>query len=178
MQKNLALTLTGRDRIGIVEQVTKLVLYCGGNVESSRMTRLGGEFAMLMLVTVPEQKIEELNDSINSLQGQGFTVTSCQTEGSAPVKYAGWIPYQVEVNGADHEGIIHLIAHHLAEHNINIETMDTNMVKAPMSGTPLFMMTAVILAPSDLSYQELQNDLKTIADELNMDINISSYTGK
>jgi len=178
MQKNLVLTITGRDRIGIVEQVTKLVLNCDGNVDSSRMARLGGEFAMLMLVTVPEQKIEILNDSINSLQGEGFTVTSCQTEGRAPVKYAGWIPYQVEVNGADHEGIIHHIAHHLAEHNINIETMDTNMVKAPMSGTPLFMMTAVVLAPPDLSYHELQNDLKTIADDLNMDIHISSYTGK
>jgi len=55
MRTNIVFTLTGPDRIGIVESVTKMLLGHGANVESSRMTRLGGEFAMLMLVSMPEQ---------------------------------------------------------------------------------------------------------------------------
>ena len=51
MQRNLVLTLTGPDRIGIVEGVTKLLVDRDGNVEMSRMARLGGEFAILMLVS-------------------------------------------------------------------------------------------------------------------------------
>ena len=178
MRKDLILTLTGRDRIGIVEKVTKLVLNCDGNVESSRMARLGGEFAMLMLISVPDQELEELRQGINSLQDEGFTVTSCETEHDDPRKYIGWMPYQVQVNGADHEGIIHHIARHLAKHSINIETMDTDMVKAPMSGTPLFVMKAIVLVPPNLLYHKLENELETIGDDLNVDIKFLPYTGK
>ena len=50
MQNNFVLTVTGPDRIGIVERVTGLLFERGANVETSRMARLGGEFAMLLLV--------------------------------------------------------------------------------------------------------------------------------
>ena len=53
MKRNFVLTLTGPDRIGIVDRVTGLLLDRGGNVETSRMARLGGEFAVLMLVSLP-----------------------------------------------------------------------------------------------------------------------------
>ena len=56
MQKNFVLTVTGPDRIGIVERVTGLLFEHGGNVETSRMARLGGEFAILMLVSMPEER--------------------------------------------------------------------------------------------------------------------------
>ena len=55
MKRNLVLTLTGPDRIGIVDRVTGLLLDRGGNVETSRMARLGGEFAVLMLVSLPSE---------------------------------------------------------------------------------------------------------------------------
>ena len=178
MQKKLVLTLTGSDRIGLVEQVTKLVLECDGNVESSRMARLGGEFAMLMLISIPDQKLVKLSGVIEILLGQGFTVTSCQTEVSDPNQFSGWLPFQVEVHGADHEGIIHNIAQYLAAHQVNIETMDTNMVKAPMSGTPLFLMNAIVLVPPDLSFHAIQDELEMVGDNLNVDIHFKPYTGQ
>jgi glycine cleavage system transcriptional repressor len=177
MRKNLVLTLTGHDRIGIVERVTKLVLDSGGNVDSSRMARLGGEFAMLMLVSLPENRYEELNQNLNELREDDFTMTMCPTMLTDPEQFVGWMPYQVQVSGADHEGIVHNIAYHLAEHGINIETMDTNMVKAPMSGTPLFTMTAVVLVPPRLPFHDLEDDLEAIGDSLNVDIEISPYKG-
>lgn len=177
MMKNLVLTLTGHDRIGLVEMVTKLVLDNGGNVDSSKMARLGGEFAILMLVSVPSPRFDELNNGINGLQSEGFKVTTCETSNEDPQKFAGWFPYQVLVKGADHEGIIHQITRSLVEYGANIETMDTNMVKAPMSGTPLFMMTAIILVPPDLSYGKLQDEMVTIGDDMNVDIDVLPYTG-
>ena len=177
MRENLVITLTGHDRIGIVEQVTKRVLENGGNVDASRMSRLGGEFAVLMLISVPAEQFAELNQAAQNLRDEGYIVATCRTEQSAPGKFAGWMPYQVEVSGADHEGIVHHIAHHLAERRANIETMDTGMVQAPMSGTPLFTMTAVVLVPPDLSYHTLQTELETIGNDLNVDIEVSPYTG-
>ena len=178
MRKDLVLILTGHDRIGIVEQVTKEVLKYGGNIEASRMARLGGEFAMLMLVSVPAGELEKLSQGVDSLRDEGYEVTVRQTEQSDPVQYAGWMPYQVEVSGADHEGIIHHITHRLSEQGINIETLDTSMVEAPMSGTPLFMMAAVVLVPPALSYRALQDDLRTVGDGLNVDVEVSPYTGQ
>lgn len=175
MRKNLILTLTGRDRVGIVEQVTKTVLQQGGNVEASKMARMGGEFAMLMHISVPDQQFDTLQQGILSLRDDGFTVTACSTEHSDPDRYRGWIPYQIEVHGADHEGIIHTITHRLAQHNINVETMDTGTITAPMSGTLLFTMQATVLVPPNLPYRTLEDDLEKLGYELNVDIDVAPY---
>ncbi len=47
----IVLSALGRDRTGIVQDITEVILNCGGNIEESRMTTLGAEFAMLMLVS-------------------------------------------------------------------------------------------------------------------------------
>ena len=177
MRKHLVMTLTGHDRVGIVEDVTKLLLGYDGNVEASRMSRLGGEFAMLMLLSVPAAKFEALSQGVLSLKDEGYAVTTRPTKRGYSAKYAGWLPYQIHVSGADHEGIIHHITHHLAQRGINIETMDTGMTYAPMSGTPLFTMTAIVVVPADLPYHNWRDELEAIGDSLNVDTEVSPYTG-
>ncbi len=177
MRKHLVFTLSGPDRVGLVEEITGILLEHGGNVESSRMTRLGGEFVILMLISMPEENFDTLRQGIRSLRDEGYKVTTRQTERGYAAKYEGWLPYQVKVNGADNEGIIHHVARHMAKQGINIETMDTGMVRAPMSGTPLFTMTAVVMAPPELSYPGWGDDLADVGDRLNVDIEVSTYTG-
>jgi len=177
MRNKLVITLSGKDKIGIVEQVTKQILDCGGNVDSSRMARLGGVFTMLMLVSIDENKFDNLKQCIDALKSEGYTVTTCKTETSKPGDTQGWLPYKLEVNGADHEGIIYKITQQLKERSINVETMDTGMVDAPVSGTPLFMMTATLLVPPGISTRALQDDLTTVGDTLNIDIEVSPYKG-
>lgn len=177
MQKNLVLTLTGPDRVGLVEDVTELLLEYQGNVEASRMSRLGGEFAMLMMVSVPEENFEAMRDRIRGLRDEGFKVTTRETKRGVSRKYAGWLPYRVEVTGADHEGIIHDIAQHLAEQGINIETLDTGTIPAPMSGAPLFTMKAIVLVPPALSFTEWRDDLEEVGDKLNVDTEVVPYKG-
>ena len=41
MQMEFVLTLTGHDRVGIVKEITNVLVRHGGNVENSRMARLG-----------------------------------------------------------------------------------------------------------------------------------------
>ncbi|MBI5822958.1 MAG: transcriptional regulator [Chloroflexi bacterium] len=171
MPKNIVLTLTGRDKIGLVDHVTSLMVKRGGNVESSRMARLGGEFAMLMLVTVSDNEFANLDQDLQQLRGEGYQVTLLQTEDVAK-KYAGWLPYEIEVTGADHEGIIHDISHHLATQGINIESMDTNSAPAPMSGTPLFTMKGVVLVPPALNFHEWSDALEEIGDTLNVSVKV------
>jgi glycine cleavage system transcriptional repressor len=178
MRKNFVITLTGSDRVGIVDSVAEILVNVDGNVETSRMARLGGEFAMLMLVSVEEKKLGKLEQSVMSLREQGFQVTTKQTELNIEQKYAGWLPYQIEVHGADHEGIVHKVAHYLTERGINIETMDTGIVPAPMSGTLFFSMNAVVVVPPTLSKKDWQADLDDVADHLNVEIKVSAYKAK
>jgi len=171
MPKNIVLTLTGRDKVGIVESVTSVIAKRDGNVESSRMARLGGEFAMLMLVTVSDKEFASLDQDFQQLRGEGYQVSLLQTEDDSK-KYAGWLPYEIEVTGADHEGIIHDISHHLAAQGINIESMDTSSTPAPMSGTPLFMMKGVVLVPPQLHFHVWSDALEEVGDKLNVSVKV------
>ena len=177
MQKYLVVTVFGQDRPGIVNYISKRVLEYHGNVEASRMARLGGGFAILMMVSIQKDKFDALCDGMHRLRDEDYQVTLQETERDTSIKYNGWLPYQVEVTGADHEGIIHDLTRYLTEQNINIETMDTNVIKAPMSGTPLFKMVGLIVVPPELSYSDLKDDLTHIADKLGVDTDLSPYAG-
>lgn len=172
MSKNIVLTLTGKDKIGLVDAVTSIIVKRGGNVEASRMAHLGGEFAMLMLVTIADAEFSNLDLAFQSLREEGYQVTLVQTEGDSK-KYSGWLPYEIEVTGADHEGIIHEVSHHLAKQGINIESMDTSSTPAPMSGTPLFMMKGVVLVPPKLNFHEWSDALEEIGDRLNVNVQVA-----
>lgn len=172
MHKQLVITVTGNDRVGIVDDVTKIILTYHANVDASRMARLGGEFAMLMLISVAEEQRSGLEEALNSLRTQGFELGIRPTETSSAQKYAGWQSYRIDVQGADHEGIIHEVAHRLAKQGANVETIDTGTEDAPFGGTKLFTMKATVLAPPGLSLASLQEELDAVEQELNVDITV------
>ncbi len=173
MRKTVVITLTGHDRVGLVEQVTGILLRFDGNVESSRMARLGGEFAMLALISLPEKQLPLLEAGLLELVTQGFKVTSSPTSSSSQSELTDELFYQIDVKGADHEGIIHQVAQHLRKYGINIETADTDVIKAPMSGTPFFNMTASIAVPHDVGNTNWISDLDDVAHQLDVDIQIT-----
>jgi glycine cleavage system transcriptional repressor len=173
MQRNLVLTLTGPDRIGIVDNLTGLLLGRGGNVEMSRMARLGGEFAILMLVSLPADQFAGLEEDLESLTAQGYKVTTAQARPTPAEARPGWKPYRIEVRGADNEGIIQEVARYLSQRGINIESMDSETTPAPVSGTPLFTMTAAVAVPPDLSGRGWEAGLDEISGRMNLEIRVA-----
>ena len=171
MRKQLVLTASGRDGVGIVDEMTELLLRWEGNVESSRMVRLGGDFAMLMFVTAPEDKIEGLRAALAEIHYAKYDVHTRLSEVET-VEESAAIPCAITVLGADHMGIIHQVARYLAEQGINLETMTTEVVAAPMSGTPLFTMSAVVRVPPQLEIGDLREALAFIADELGVEAKV------
>ncbi len=171
MRKQLVLTASGRDQVGVVDEMTELLLRWEGNVEASRMVRLGGDFAMLMFVTAPEDKIESLRAALAEVHYAKFDVHTRLSEVEV-VEESAAIPCAITVLGADHMGIIHQVARYLAEQGINMETMTTEVVAAPMSGTPLFTMSAVVRVPPQLEISDLREALAFIADELGIEAKV------
>lgn len=174
MSRDFVLTLTGPDRIGIVERVTGVLLGRGGNVETSRMARLGGEFAMLMLISLPEDRIAGLDGDLADLAALGYKVTTTPAGRAGTGTHEGWRPYRIEVRGADHEGIIHEVARYLSGRGINIESADSETTLAPISGSPLFAMTAEVAVPPDLAGHGWEVGLGELGERLNLEIRLSA----
>jgi glycine cleavage system transcriptional repressor len=172
MRKQLVLTASGRDRPGVLEELTKLILRHEGNVETSRFQRLGGDFALLMFVTAPERQIDKLRQVLGELHFVKFDVQTRLSEVAEPQEPAPSTECAITVLGADHLGIIHEVTRYLSEQGINVETMNTEVTAAPMSGTPLFSMSAVVRVPSKLSMDDLREALDFIGDELSVDTQV------
>jgi glycine cleavage system transcriptional repressor len=171
MRKQLVVTAAGRDRIGVVEEMAKIILRHDGNVESSRMVRLGGDFAMLMFVTAPEETVDDLRKALSEVHYSRYDVQTRLSEVSEPEETSA-VPCAITILGADHMGIIHQISRYLAEQGINVETMTTEVVAAPMSGSPLFTMSAVVKVPPQLEVEDLREALEFIGDEVGVDTKV------
>jgi len=168
----LVITLIGPDKRGIVADVTEAVHDHRASIEESRMTRLGGEFAIIMLISLTAEIIEPFSTALKKFEEQGLTVSIRETNLLRPEKFQGFVPYEVSVWGADHSGIVHAVAEYLTDQNIQVEDVETHVSKAPITGTPLFSMNAIVQAPPELSLPELREKLEDIGDELGVDIDV------
>jgi glycine cleavage system transcriptional repressor len=115
------ITVTCPDRPGVVERVTEVVVAHGANWEASRMARLGGEFAGIVLVSVAEQHADALAQSLSGLSDDQMTVEVRVTRPS-PAVAAGLRSCQIQLTGADHEGIVHTVAAYLASQGSTSKT--------------------------------------------------------
>lgn len=174
MRSNIVLTLTGADRVGLVEEVTKVLLDLGCNIETSRMERLGGEFAMLVLVSVSPEQAAGLDAALAPLGERGHKLTISHTRGADAETRAGWHSYRIEVDGADHEGIAHEIVSGLSRRGISIESMETSVSPAPISGAPLFAMKAVVVVPPELPEERWLAALDDAGRQSNVDVRVSA----
>jgi len=172
VRKQLVLTASGRDRPGILEEVTRLIVRHDGNVESGRFQRMGCDFAMMMFVTAPEDQIDALRDTLSELHFVKFDVQTRLSEVTDAPEETGATVCSITVVGADHMGIIYQVTRYLADQGVNVESMATEVVAAPMSGTPLFTMSAVVRVPNKLSIEDLREALEYIGDELGVDTEV------
>ena len=174
MRKQLVLTASGRDRPGILEEVTRLIVKHDGNVESGRFQRLGGDFAMMMFVTAPEDEIDALRGTLSELHFVKFDVQTRLSEVTDGEDETGATVCSITVVGADHMGIIYQVTRYLADQGVNVESMATEVAAAPMSGTPLFTMSAVVRVPHKLSIEDLREALDFIGDEVGVDTEVQT----
>ena len=172
MSSYIVVTATGSDRPGIVQRVTEALVAHGANLEESRMAQLGGEFAAVMLVSVPEDRVPALKEAMAALAEHGLSVSTKPTS-RRPGMFQGYVPYEVFLTGADHQGIVHAVADFLARQGINIESLETEVSNAPETGAQLFAMHATVQAPPAIPFKELKRRLAEIADRFGVDIEVT-----
>jgi glycine cleavage system regulatory protein len=171
----LTLTLIGRDRPGLVRALSERVAVVGGNWLESRMARLAGRFAGVVLVDVPEDGAERLARDLDALEAEGLRVAVARgplgAEGAAPPA-AGRHALTLELVGQDHPGIVRDIARALAGRGVNIEELATEVASGSFSGERLFRATARLSAPAELPTEALRDTLEALANELMVDVEL------
>jgi len=168
MQNLLVLSAIGQDRAGIVQSISHAVTDCGCNITDSRMTVLGGEFAVIMLLGGTWGAIVKLENSLPRLEKKlDLIIVSKRTE-TRPIT-RNQLSYMVEVVSMDHPGIVHDIAKFMSERQINIEDLSTSSYAAAHTGTQMFSMNMSISIPADLSIAALRNEFMDMCDDLNLD---------
>ena len=165
---SLIISAVGSDRPGIVSELSGAITSHGGNIEKSRMTRLGSDFTIIMLVTVDSKWEESLLVALQAIKELSIT-----TKGTEPNTVIAGENCQISLSGADNEGIVKVLSKYLEGKSINIVEMDTHISQAPISGSPLFNLNAAISIPGEVDGRGIQSDLSQIAQELGVEIHLN-----
>jgi glycine cleavage system transcriptional repressor len=163
------LTAIGTDRVGIVDDLSGVVAEKGCNIEESKMAVLGGEFAIIMLVSGPAPSVDSL---CGSLPGRGEVMglrVECRKTHEPRAAEQGR-PYLLEAVSLDTPGIVHSVTAVLRAHSINIEDLETDTGAAPWTGAPMFRMKAHVIIGPSVSIGGLREELARLQQEHDLDI--------
>lgn len=168
MEALLVMTIIGRDRPGLVDSVAQVVAAHGGNWLESRMSRLGGQFAGILRVSVPAARQPAMEEALRRLQSAGLAVTVHHDQAS--VEAAAGPATLLEIVGQDRPGIIREISHALAEAQVNVEELESECSCAAMSGEAIFKAQFRVRLPSHCQLDQLRQRIERIAADLIVDV--------
>ncbi len=170
MARKMALAAVGRDCPGIVSTVSKVLYHHGCNLEDSSMTILRGEFAMILIVSVPmESSLDGLRSDLEREAEKMQLVLSFRELPDTHRQPAepGGLPYILSVYGADQPGIVARVTELLANNNINITDVNTRVVGGK---DPVYIMLLEVEVPGRLSPDVLADMLSKLGGELKVEI--------
>ena len=172
MKKYMILFSIGKDRPGIVDDVSSFLFERGANIEDSRMAALGGCFSMMTLYSCNPEQADIIKGDLKNLVKLGLECSLHETEGPDSKREAG-TPLKIDVKAMDHPGIVQSLVHILRRHDANIQSLNTQVSEAPLSGAPLFALELEADVPLEVSLDRLEEELKDIASKMNLDLNIN-----
>jgi glycine cleavage system transcriptional repressor len=143
-----ALSAIGRDRPGIVAEVTRALLGHSLNITDSQMAVLSGHFTMMLIVTAPDGTDLDLvhEELAGTRERLGLDALSLSPLGAAAPGDAAEPSQIVTVYGVDHPGIVHAVSSALAERDITITDLETRVVGA--ADAPIYaVVLEVVLKP-------------------------------
>lgn len=167
MSHYLVISALGNDRTGIVNSVSQTIVEHKGNITSSRMMAMGGEFALMLLVEGDNEVIENIQSALPGIESSlGLTIVSKHTTARHDISR---VPCNVSVISMDHPGIVQQVADFFSSRDVNIEEMNTDTYPAAHTGTPMFALNMVVSLPAELKVAPLRDEFIDFCDSMNLD---------
>jgi glycine cleavage system transcriptional repressor len=161
----------GADRPGIAAAITGPLLELGANLEDCSMTILSGQFAMVLVVDVPDgveiQALEAALAEPASRLDLGLAVRPIGPLVPRPIPGPHCV---LSVYGADHPGIVHRVVTALADAQVNITDLATRVIGDPEE--PVYAMVLEVVLPADLPLEDLQARIATLAADVGVEASV------
>lgn len=173
MPRTVVLTGTGRDQVGIVARLAECLYELGCNLLDSSMTLLRGEFAIIVMVQLPnDETMDKLQANLASIEhslGLTMHIRELSEDELKPADNP-INPHILSVYGADKPGIVAGITRILADNAINITDVQTTSTTS--EGSDVFVMILEVSAPKSLSSEQLESLLDEQGLKLGVDITV------
>ena len=131
------------------------------------MSILGGEFALMLLISGKPATIERLQQQLTELE-QPLSLTIISRTTQEPIEKPLQMAH-VRVAAMDHPGIVHKVTEFFSQQQINIKTLETNTSPAPHTGSPMFSLDAELQSPHSLKGLELAEKFDEFCQQLGLD---------
>ena len=167
-----ALTVVGRDRPGIVAQVTEILYNLGCNLADSSCSILGGQFSMILIIAHPTfTDRASFGDAFLPLEEADLTVALrvLKPGGEIHPHFEGEI-CMISVYGADRPGIVYRVAKILGEQRINITDLNTKLVGTEQR--PIYVMMIEAILPPGVSEPQVDAWMAPLREQLQVDISV------
>ena len=173
---HFALTVVGRDRPGIVSQVTEILYQTGCNIADSSCSILGGQFAMILILSHPDYTSgDDFGEVFAPLEEAGLSVLlrTLKPGGEKRPDLFGEI-CMISVYGADKPGIVFRVANILGKHQINITDLNTKLIGS--EERPVYVMMIEAVLPEDQTVEDIEAWMEEVKRDLEVDISVRSIT--
>jgi glycine cleavage system transcriptional repressor len=173
--RQLVITAVGPDRPGLIGKLTAPLYEASANVADSRMVNLRGQFALILLAEIPQGKVDQVEQHLQTLAKQlGLTLTVRGSEApESPAPTTVGLPYRVATFAMDQPGLVYRITDLLQRHGINVEELTTRSQPRPETGAPLFSMELLVTVPPSVAIRAVRSELEQLCEELNCDLEVS-----
>ena len=160
----------GRDRPGMAHALAQALFEAGCNLEDTTMTRLSGEFAMILIVSPPaELSIEQLQQKLAGLEAShGLWVSLRDISGEDEPADESAARFIVTVYGPDNTGLLARMAGAFAAHGVNLTDVQTRVV----SNGGVYVMLFEVEAPPTLSEDDLRVAVESAAAEIGVSVTL------
>jgi glycine cleavage system transcriptional repressor len=178
MPRKFLLTAFSKDRPGIVADLAQVIYENGCSLEDSAMANLAGEFAMMFLFTPlavgDETDLETaLTAECRRLEREkGITAFIRPVDPVDHPLSVGAVPRTIKVEGQDQAGIVYKVCRFLADNQINIRTLNSEVILSPQSGAALYRMTLTADIAAGKVLDRVRAGLERIGEQLHVDIAI------
>ena len=171
-----AIAAIGRDRPGIVADLSECVYACDCNLEDASMATLGNEFATLMLVSGSEpdtaQRLSEATRRLEWERHLTIFVRPLDQPLQRRAREPGAQEFHLEAVGVDKAGIVAGISRCLAQRNVEIGDLRSRVAPMVQSGTPLYTLVLRFTLPAAADRDELERALKHVAQDLDVELSV------
>lgn len=170
----ILISVFGRDRPGIVANVSRVLYQNGANLAELSQTALKGQFAMILIASASQPGfLAGLKDELGILGRDldlEINLRKIRDEDMVPFASGETEPFILTVRGEDRPGLVYGITEVLAERGINIINLDAKTARV---GEKLeYIQLFEVDIPKNLDYRRIQEKLRARGKEMGVAVDL------